>query len=302
VADGEALGEEWVELYATAISPPLGGALVSLSDITARKRAELAASERLRDLARVSRAVTLGVLSGSLAHELNQPLTAILSNAQAGLRLLDSSSISLPQLREILLDVVGDDQRAGEIIRRTRRLLDLGESEAAEIEMNALVRGALQTVADEALLRRVRTTLVLASDLPRSRGDPVQLEQVFVNLFLNAFDAMADLPREDRRLAVRTTQRGAELIEVIVEDRGKGVDQDQLGRIFEPFYTTKRSGMGMGLYLSRAIIEAHGGCVHAESARPGLRVCVCLPRAERATRHWPLVQCQRERGRHKVIC
>lgn len=295
---GQRSETQWLELHATPIGSPPGGAVVSLINITARKRAELAASERLRDLARVSRAVTLGVLSGSLAHELNQPLTAILSNAQAGLRLLAAPSPAeqmLQIVRDILLDVAAEGARASEIIRRTRRLLDLGEAERTDIDVNALAAAALRTVADEALLRNVHTEVSLAAELPPVRGDPVQLEQVLVNLFLNAFDALVELPREERRVILRTAQHGRDLVEVVVEDSGHGIPDEQLPRIFEPFYTTKSRGMGLGLYLCRVIIEAHGGCMEIANVRPGLRICICLPQTDRTSRHWPLVQCQHVR-------
>jgi signal transduction histidine kinase len=266
----------WLEVRAHPVERPPAKAVVCHTDISARKRAELSASERLRDLARVSRAVTLGVLSGSLAHELNQPLTAILSNAQAALRLLDGAP-PVALLRQILLDITADDDRATAIMRRMRRLLDRREPEQADIDVTALVRSVELMLADEALLRDVRTSRHAEPELPHIRGDPVQLEQVLLNLWLNAFDAMADLPRAERLLEVHVGRCGRDGVEIVVEDRGEGLEAGRMAHIFDPFYTTKRGGMGLGLYLSRTIVEAHGGHIEATNGVHGLRFQVWLP-------------------------
>ena len=269
----------WFELRAERLAEPDDGVVVSHLDISARKRAELDAANRLHELAHVSRAVTMGVLAGSAAHELSQPLTAILSNAQAALRFLASDPPQPEMVRDILQDIASADQRASEIIRRIRRLLNKGEPvERVDVDLNDIVQEALRMLADEALLRKVRTTVLREPGLPSVAADPVQLQQVLLNLALNAFEAMDEVPPSERTLVVRTARRAAGQVEVVVLDRGPAVDDLKLLRMFEPFFTTKKTGMGMGLYITRAIIESHGGWISAARAgERGLRITVLLP-------------------------
>jgi C4-dicarboxylate-specific signal transduction histidine kinase len=273
------LEERWFELRLQRLPEPPGGALAVHLEVTARKRAELQAVDRLHELAHFSRAATMGALAGSAAHELNQPLTAILSNAQAALRFLTMQPPRTDLVREILEDIAAADQRAGEIIRRIRRLLRKGDpEERSTLDLNEVVQEALYVVADEGLLRKVRMDRQLEPELPRIRGDFVQLQQVVLNLVLNAFDAMDELAAHDRQLSVRTASAGGQAVQLVVQDQGPGVDERQLQRIFEPFFTTKRNGLGMGLFITRAIVDSHGGQVKATRAEPrGLRVCITLP-------------------------
>ncbi|MGH7466700.1 MAG: ATP-binding protein [Longimicrobiales bacterium] len=262
------------------------GLVVSHLDVTIRKRAELQAASRLHELTHVSRAVNMGALAGSAAHELNQPLTAILSNAQAALRFLAMDEPPLAMVRDILLDITAADQRAAEIIRRVRRLLRKGEpGEREAVDVNEVVQDALHMLADEGLLRKVRTRVTHEPDLPIIKGDPVQLQQVVMNLVLNSFDAMDDVPPAERLLMVQTARGDADHIELIVQDCGAGVNETQLSGIFEPFYTTKLTGLGMGLYITRVIVESHGGRICAQHAVPrGLRMQVTLPLPPNAPR------------------
>jgi len=268
----------WFELRASRLAT-VDGVVVSHLDITRRKRAEIESANRLNELARVCRAVSMGALAGSAAHELSQPLTAILSNAQAAIRFMAMDPPNLDLVREILADIASADQRAGEIIRRIRRLLNKGEpSEREEIDLNDVVRESMQMLADEALLRKVRISVLREPELPRIAGDSVQLQQVLLNLVLNAFDAMDTIPSDERQPVVRTARRGNNAVELAVHDRGSGVGSAQFESIFDPFYTTKHSGMGMGLYITRAIVESHGGEITASPGpEVGLRVTVTLP-------------------------
>jgi two-component system sensor kinase FixL len=203
----------------------------------------------------------MGELAGSLAHELNQPLTAILSNAQAAQRFMASGAAdSLGELREILADVVRETNRAGEVIRRMRALVRKGELEVAPAGMEGLVREVAGLVHSDAIVRGVRLSLEIEPGLPQVRCDKVQLQQVMLNLLLNAFDALKDRPHHERVVAVQVARDGSAGVQV-----GAGMTSDTLDRIFKPFYSTKREGMGLGLSISRSIIEAHGGRLSAQS-------------------------------------
>jgi two-component system sensor kinase FixL len=219
-----------------------------------------------QELAHASRVSAMGELAGSLAHELNQPLTAILSNAQAAQRFMASGAAdSLGELREILADVVRETNRAGEVIRRMRALVRKGELEVAPAGMEGLVREVAGLVHSDAIVRGVRLSLEIEPGLPQVRCDKVQLQQVMLNLLLNAFDALKDRPHHERVVAVQVARDGSAGVQVAVRDTGAGMTSDTLDRIFKPFYSTKREGMGLGLSISRSIIEAHGGRLSAQS-------------------------------------
>jgi two-component system, LuxR family, sensor kinase FixL len=202
----------------------------------------------------------LGELVASLAHELNQPLTAILSNTQAALRLLGQGSSAPDELREILEDIAMDDQRAGEIIRRLRQLTRKGEFVLQHIDVNQLVTEVYGLLESDSLIRRVPMECKFAPDLPPVLGDRIQLEQVLLNLMVNGLESMKDLPQDGNlRLVVSTRRAGEASLIVAVKDRGVGVTPDKLGSIFKPFFSTKPDGMGMGLSICRTIVLAHDG-------------------------------------------
>jgi PAS domain S-box-containing protein len=228
-------------------------------DITARKQAEADASQQRAELAHLSRVTMLGELSGSMAHELNQPLTAILSNAQAAIRFLAHDNIDLNEVRDILKDIVEQDNRAGEVIRRLRLLLKKGEVRQQPLDLNHLVQEVLKLIRSDLVNHSVVAHTELATDLPSVKGDRVQLQQVLLNLVMNACDAMNGNTSADRQLVVRTELCADKNVRVSVADGGAGLAPDKLEQVFMPFYTTKPHGLGLGLSVCRTIITAHGG-------------------------------------------
>jgi PAS domain S-box-containing protein len=248
-------------------------------DITERRRAELEAQELRQELSHVTRVTMMGELTASLAHELNQPLTAIRTNAQAAQHLLSQGALDAGEFGEILADIVADDQRASEIIRHMRGVLKKGEFETQILDLNELILEVATLVRPDAALRDVKMTLDLAPGLPTVRGDRVQLQQVLLNLMVNGIDAMKDL--DARMLTVRTWAQSDGEVWARVRDSGGGIREGQLARIFDPFVTTKPEGMGMGLSICRSIVQAHGGRIWAENApERGASLTVVLPAAE----------------------
>jgi two-component system, LuxR family, sensor kinase FixL len=234
-------------------------------DITARKQAELEVQQQRSELAHLSRVTMLGELSGSLAHELNQPLTAILSNAQAALRFLAHENADLNEVREILTDIVNEDKRAGEVIRRLRLLLKKGEVQHQPLDINEVVMEVLKLVHSDLVNQGVTMHTELAPELPVLQGDRVQLQQVLLNLVMNACDAMATTARDDRQIILRTAVSEDSAVCVSVADCGEGIAPDKLDQVFEPFFTSKSHGMGLGLAVCRTIITAHGGRLWASN-------------------------------------
>jgi signal transduction histidine kinase len=234
-----------------------------------RKRAEMEAQGLRHDLTHAGRVATVGELTASLAHELNQPLTAILSNAQAGQRILGTNPADLDVVREILNDIVEDNKRASDVIRRLRSLLKKGSREVKALDLNEAVREVARLVSGDAAVRGLHLRLELDSGLPLVLGDRVQLQQVALNLVLNAMDAMQNARADRRSLLLRTARDGAKTVRVEVSDSGAGVSEGDLGKIFQAFYTTKADGMGLGLAITRSIVEAHGGRLEARNNADG---------------------------------
>jgi len=239
------------------------------ADITPRKQAEAEVMQQRGELAHVARVSVMGELATSLAHELNQPLGAILSNAEAAELFLQQDPPPLGELRAILADIRKDDERAGEVIRRMRSLLRKRQLEREPLDINLLVEDVFRLVSADASLRYVTINADLSLGLPPVEGDRIHLQQVLLNVILNALDAMVKEPPGKRRLAVRTSHAGNSAVEVSVTDSGPGIEPDNLPRIFEPFFTTKPNGIGMGLSISRKIVEAHGGSISAENHPAG---------------------------------
>jgi len=259
-----ALAEKNAELERVAAE--LARAKDSLEAEVVRRTDELMATNQR--LAHLNRVAAMTELATSIAHELNQPLAAILSNAQAARRLLQKDPPDVAEALEALVDIVNDDHRAGTIIQRMRAMLKKGAPSAAAQDLNELAREVLRLVGNDALLRRATLRLDLASRLPLVRGDGIQLQQVLLNLVVNALDAVADRSSLGRLVVVRTRSDGKERVVLSVEDSGKGIDPTDMERVFEAFYSTKAEGLGVGLAISRSIVEAHGGRLWAEN-NPG---------------------------------
>ena len=228
-------------------------------DVTRVKQAEQEIAEQRNQLAHISRVGMMNELSGAVAHEMNQPLAAILASAHAALAFLAEEPADLSTLREILSDIVAADKRAGEVIHRMRALLRSGALHREPLDVNNIVREVLELVHNDLILQGITAQTELAPDLPNIQGERVQLQQVLLNLVLNARDAMVHTAQEERQLTIRTIRVGDDSVQISVIDRGVGISQEQIERIFEPFYTTKASGLGLGLAVSRSIVLAHGG-------------------------------------------
>ena len=237
-------------------------------DITDRKQAELDAHAHRNEVAHLLRAASLGELSSALAHELSQPLTAILGNAQAAQLILARSDCDLEEIREILEDIASDDKRAGEIIGRLRTLLKKGEFQPRLLAANELIHEALKLMNYDLMAHHIRVITELGVGLAPIRGDSVQLQQVLINLILNAVDAMSDRAQNARTLTLQSCRLEDNSVRFSVADTGKGIAPGNEEKIFEPYHTTKPRGLGLGLSLSRSIVFAHGGRLWArESAR-----------------------------------
>jgi C4-dicarboxylate-specific signal transduction histidine kinase len=250
------------------------------TDITERKLAEAEVLRQREELAHVSRVSIMGELASSIAHELNQPLGAILSNAEAAELLLNQDPPALADLRDILSDIRKDEDRASEVIRRMRTLLRKHELERQPLEINQLMEEVLRLVHADAALRGIEFASKLWPHLPSVQGDRVHLQQVFLNLIMNAMDAVAHQPPERRLVSVSTNLIGDDAVEVSVSDSGAGVQPHNMPRLFEAFFTTKEGGIGMGLAIADKIVSAHQGQIRAEN-RPtgGATFYVVLPAA-----------------------
>ena len=253
-----------VQLFLIVVSVPLFLLAVALAE---GSKAELDAHEQRLQLTHLSRVAMLGELSGGIAHELNQPLTAILSNAQAAQHFIAGKDLDREELAEILRDIIAADQRAGEVIHRLRALFKKGETLLQPLDANELVRDVLGIAHGDLITRAVEAAPDLAASLPLVEGDRVQLQQVMLNLIMNACDAMASGPSDGRRLSIHT--RAAEGgVRISFTDLGLGFRADDYEKLFQPFYTTKPQGLGLGLSISRSIVAAHGGRLWGSST-PG---------------------------------
>ncbi len=245
-----------------------------------RRRAEASARENLAVVAHLNRVGAVGELAGSLAHELNSPLGAVLNNAQAARRMVAGVPRDAQDLRECLDDIVQDAQRAGEVIRRMRGALRRENFQPSPVDVPAVVRDAVRLVEADARDRDVVLAVEVDAALPPVSGDDVQLAQVVLNLVMNGIDALARTPRERRRVRIRAVAQG-DGVEISVTDSGSGISAAERERVFEPFYSTKPAGLGMGLAISRSIVEAHGGTIAVDAAPGGgARFHVFLPAAQ----------------------
>jgi len=273
-ADG---GVQWVAARGRAErtdSPRLLGVAL---DITERKTAELRAAQDRTALRHMTRVSMVGQLSAAIAHQLNQPLAAILGNAEAAQKMLGREQIDLVELREICNDIVSDDHRATEVIRRLSELYRRGDMKIEPVDVNELIRETLDLLRTELLLRHVIPVTNLSQGLPIIEGGRVQLQQVLLNLMLNAADAMSAIKSEARRLTIRTELRDRD-VRMCVVDNGSGIGVNDLANVFDPFWSSKPAGMGMGLAICRSIVAAHHGTIAAaNNPEGGATFCVTLP-------------------------
>jgi signal transduction histidine kinase len=235
---------------------------------TELRRAQRDLAQRRNELAHLSRVTMLGELSGSLAHELNQPLTAILSNAQAAQRFIDNDKVDRQEVHEILSDIIAADNRAGETIHRLRMLFKNGEVQNQRVDLNSLVREVLKFLNSDLINRMVKTSTGLSNGTLPVQVDQVQIQQVLINLIVNACDAMANSSSSARKIHVSSESNNGD-VQVSIHDRGSGIAPDQIEKIFEPFFTTKPHGMGLGLAVCRTIVSAHGGKLWATNNPDG---------------------------------
>src|SRR5947199_5620783 len=240
-----------------------------LFDITDRKEAELQAQQNREELSHLSRVAAMGELAASIAHELNQPLSGITSNAAAGQRFIDRGKVDLRELHDLLGDIIADGRRAGDVIRGIHGMVKKDASARRRIDLNDIVMSVVRMVKPNAMLHSCELGTFLDPDLPTVEGDPVQLQQVLLNLVINAFDAMHDTPVTHRKVVIATERNVDGIICTSVRDYGVGIPEQARERLFEQFFTTKAKGLGMGLSIVRSILESHGGTIAAENADGG---------------------------------
>ncbi len=254
-----------------------------IEDVTELRQAKEEAQKRREEIAHMGRVATMGELSASLAHELNQPLTAILSNAQAALRFLASDRADLDEIREILNDIVADDRRAGKVIARLRSLFRKGDCKKESVDINKLIKDVISLIDTGSKIRNISIETKLDTSLGPIQGDKIQLQQVVINLIMNATEAMTEVDNDSRNITIATTIVDEKMVQVSVRDNGIGLAGESFTQLTEPFFTTKPEGMGMGLTINQTILDAHMGRLWAEdnSAR-GATFYFTLPIHEKA--------------------
>jgi signal transduction histidine kinase len=252
----------------------------AVQDVTRRRIAEEALDRARSELAHAVRVMSLGALTASIAHEVNQPLTGIITNAGTCLRMLSAEPPDIEGAREATRRTLRDGSRASEVITRLRALFGKKEVRTDQVDLNEATREVIALSLSELQRNRVTLRADLANDLPLVVGDRVQLQQVILNLFLNALDAMARVEEGSRLLTVRSEREEGDRVRLSVKDTGVGVDTGALARVFDPFYTTKGNGMGIGLFVSRSIIESHRGSLRVVANQDsGVTFSFSLPKA-----------------------
>jgi two-component system sensor kinase FixL len=269
-------GVLWLDLSIEPLVRREGGAVLMVRDATDRKNAVLEAHIRHQQLAHLSRVAALGEISGAIAHEVNQPLAAILGNAEAALRLLATHE-GLEEVRAAIADIVRNETRAAEVIKRVRSLLQNHDTDQRPLDLNDLALDVLKLLRHELLQRHITVQTELADGLAPIDGDDVQLQQVILNLVMNACEAMNELPLDARRLHLSTRRTSGGGAELAIRDSGTGVASGEIERIFQPFVTSKPQGLGLGLSISRSIIKAHRGRLWAESSAHGATFRMLFP-------------------------
>jgi signal transduction histidine kinase/ABC-type uncharacterized transport system substrate-binding protein len=257
--------DQWTEIRMEALDRPEGGAVISHLDITASKNAEVEARRSKEEMLHLNRIASMGELAASLAHELNQPLAGILTNAQGAVRFMAQQPPNYSEVEAALADIQDDGTRAGEVIRKMRNMLKTGRAQAIPLNLNEVAEEAVALLLPDARLRKISIVMDLDPRLPRMEGDTIQLQQVIMNLVLNAMEATHTVGQIEVR--TRLSAEGGSS-EISVTDNGPGIPAESLSRVFQPFFSTKSDGLGMGLSISRSIVEAHGGTIAAENV-PG---------------------------------
>jgi C4-dicarboxylate-specific signal transduction histidine kinase len=248
------------------------------AEIAEREAAENRLFEAQNEIARIARITTMGELVASIAHELNQPLGSIVMSGDSCLRWLEAKPPNLDEAHQAVEAIIRDGTRASNVLVRTRKLLRRGKRLRDSLDINEVIREVLSLSDGELRRNGISMRIEMQQDLPPATIDRVLLQQVLLNLIMNAMDAMRRISDRTRVLSIRTEEHASGTITVFVQDSGTGIDPDNLGRIFETFFTTKREGIGMGLTISRSIIEAHGGRLWAvANDGPGSTFCFTLP-------------------------
>ena len=234
-------------------------------DTTERQQSEEERLEQLRcELFHAARLSLAGELTAALAHELRQPLAAISANAAAAIRMIDSSVDATAELREALEDIRSEDRRAHEVIARLVQLLRRPQLELRDLDMNVVVSDVARLMRAEASQRHIPMHIMLADELPHVRGDRVYLQQVLMHLIFNSMQSLSEVPAADRRIDIQTRHTAKNDVVVRIEDSGRGTQADVAARMFDPFFSTRADGLGLGLPIARSIVEAHGGRIEAE--------------------------------------
>jgi signal transduction histidine kinase len=257
-----------IALIAAIVLVQTGLISILLREHRRRQLAEVQSRQRMAELAHVNRFSTAGELTASIAHEINQPLGSILTNAETAQEILKSPSPDIAELNEIVVDILRDDRRASEVIRRMRSLLTKAPFELKSLDLNDVARETVEFLSALAIARKVELISLITQNKLPILGDRIQLQQVILNLVVNGIDAMKDAPTENRIISIRTS-RIEQFAELSVSDLGPGIPEDKLKEVFEPFFTSKAEGMGMGLSIARTIIEAHNGLISAKNRDHG---------------------------------
>ncbi|PYI87479.1 MAG: PAS domain-containing sensor histidine kinase, partial [Verrucomicrobia bacterium] len=251
-------------------------------DLSAQKQSDLQLQVQREELARLSRIALMGEMTASLGHELNQPLAAIANNAAAARRFFDRGQIDPAILKELLADITAASHRAGEVINGIRGMARKGKSTRSRLNLNAVIGDTLRLVRSDILIRETAIVTDFDSRLPDVEAAPVQIQQVLLNLIMNALDAVEALPPAERRIIISTRSLKGKSAQVSVRDFGPGLPADRAEKVFDHFFSTKAEGMGMGLTIARSIVEAHAGTLGAEDAEGGgARFFFHLPAAQR---------------------
>src|SRR6202035_3772152 len=259
-----------VEIGSSLIESQEGTLVLSvIVDISARKEAEAGTRQHREEIAHLSRVAIMGEMAGALAHELNQPLTAIVNNSSAGRRFIAKGRADLPKLDRLLEAILSDGRRGGEIIRGIRGMVRKGQEVRSPVNLNDVIARVLGFVRSDALERHCALITEPEPQLPLVQANLVQMQQVLLNLVVNAFEAMRETPAAERRVIIRSEREKGDRVRVSVRDFGAGLPAEEPRRIFERFFSTKREGMGMGLAIARSIITSHGGELAAANAQGG---------------------------------